>query len=78
MRITLGAPAISVEGAVATKLAKIIFVLVGLLFAIAAVLPALQGGEVQTSRLSFTVVFLVLALAIRPRRKPTPPPGPGA
>ena len=62
----------------ATKIAKVLFLVAGVLFGVAAIVPELRGGEVQTSRLSIAVVFLILALAVRPRRTPTPPGGPGA
>ena len=61
----------------ATKVAKVIFAFVGLLFLIAGLLPAMRGQPLNTSSLSGAVVFFSLALALRPRRQP-PPPGRGA
>jgi hypothetical protein len=63
---------------VATKIAKVLFAVVGLLLLIAGLLPALGGQEVNTTSLSTAVVFLILAVALRPRRPPVPPSGPGA
>jgi hypothetical protein len=59
---------------VATKVAKIIFACIGLLFLIAGLLPALHGQPPNTSSLSEAAVFFTLSLALRPRRQP-PPPG---
>jgi hypothetical protein len=61
----------------ATKVAKVIFGLCGVLLLSAALLPALRGQPVNTGSLSTAGIFFVLALALRPRRR-QPPPGPGA
>jgi len=56
-----------------------LFVIAGLLFLIAGLVPALKGNEINTSSLGAAVVFLVLAVALKPRRPPTSsPPGGGA
>lgn len=62
----------------ATKITKIIFGLLGLVIAIAVLLPALRGQPVNTSALSTAAVLLLLALVLRPRRPPTSPTKPGA
>ena len=54
----------------ATKIAKVILALVGLLFLIAGVLPYLRGQSLNTSSLSVAVAFFVLALGLPPRRQP--------
>jgi len=63
---------------VATKIAKVLFIVAGLLFVVAAIVPTFRGGSVETGRLGFAVTFFLLALALRPRRAAPPPSGPGA
>ena len=62
----------------ATKIAKVLFLIAGLLGLVAGLLPLLRGQELNTSALTFAVVFLVLALALRPRPTSAAPSGPGA
>jgi hypothetical protein len=62
----------------ATKIAKIIFAVVGLLFVIAGLLPMLRGQSMNTSALSTAAVLFLLALFLRARRPPASSPGPGA
>ncbi len=61
------------EFIVVTKVAKIIFGIVGLLFLIAGLLPALRGESLNNGFLGTATVFFLLALGLRPRRKPPPP-----
>jgi len=63
---------------VATRIAKVLFAVVGILLLIAGLLPALGGKDVNTTSLSTAVVFFVLTVALRPRRPPATPSGPGA
>lgn len=58
----------------ATKVAKIIFGLLGLVLVVAALVPALGGEPVNTKTLSAAAVPLLLALLLRPRRPPASPP----
>jgi heme A synthase len=62
----------------ATKIAKIVFGLLGLLFVVVALVPALRGEPIDTGTLTTAVVLLLLALVLRPRRPSGPPPEPGA
>jgi len=59
----------------ATKIAKVIFALVGLLAVVVGLAPILRGQAINTGALSTAAVFFLLALAVRPRRPPAPPPG---
>ena len=62
----------------ATKVAKIVFGLLGLLFVVTALLPVLSGQPVNTRSLSTAAVLLLLALVLRHRRPPASTPGPDA
>ena len=62
----------------ATKIAKVILAVVGLLFLIAGILPIINGQPVNTGSLSTAAVLLLLALVLRPRRPRASTPGPGA
>ena len=77
-REALGAPDHSEELAMATKIAKIVFGFLGLLFVVVALLPALRDEPIDTRTLTTAVVLLLLALVLRPRRPSGPPPEPGA
>ena len=77
-RDPLGAPAIAKEVTMATKVAKVIFAILGLLFAVAGLLPTLRGQAMNTRALSTAVVWFLLAVVLRPRRPRASPSGPGA
>ncbi len=60
------------------NVAQLVFAVIGLLFVIAALLPALGGHPVKTGLLGTAVVLFLLALGVKPRRPSAPPSGPGA
>ena len=61
-----------------TKIARVIFALLGLLCLVFGLLPTFRGQSMNTQVLSTGAVLLLLALGLRPRKPRASPPGPAA
>lgn len=61
-----------------TKIARVIFALLGVLCVVLGLVPKVRGQEMNTQALSTGVVFFLLALGLRPRKPGASPPGPAA